>query len=701
MAVGHVALSPSARSRYPKAARGKGAAMKFLTCIIVALALAACSRPAPPLAPARAYHPSITRDQYGVPTIHGHDDAEAAYGLAMAHAEDNFRTIQLVVLAARGRLGAYLGEQGAKSDFLWNLLDVKGSVERGYERDLSPAIRAIFTGYADGLNAYGRAHPGEVLPGADNITGRDVAAGSALTLPLFWGFDSILGRLADEHGHPCATRQVADAETIDWGSNAFAVAPSRSADHHTRVILNSHQPWDGPVAWYEARIESDSGWRMHGGLFPGAPFPVVGGNGVLGWAATVNLPDLADLYRLQTDAAHPGQYVFDGQWRKFDTRVVWLNVKIGPLVAPIPKTLTYSVQGPAFHTADGWVAVRYAGPGELRALQQFYEMGRAQNFDQWRTAMAMRAIPSFNFVYGDASGRIAYFYNANIPRRPAINVDWSGCVAGDTSATLWDPHRFVSSPALIAPRSGWLFSANATPWSATDPDADMKPEDYPDAAPFIETYATNRSLRAVEQLAPLSTISLDQLLAAKFDVAYSTRSRMAEAVRRVLSANAAHDHELADIQRVLSAWDLRSSADSRGAGLANLMFEPLYNARRDRVPEPDPVVAARAAGRYLMRYFHRLDPPWNEVLRLRHGNVDLPMDGANDVLRGVRWSRETDGRLNANFGDGFMMVMDWSPDHAYSVRVIHQWGASSHETSPHYNDQSQLYVRHQWRVQDW
>ena len=87
--------------------------------------------------------------------------------------------------------------------------------------------------------------------------------------------------------------------------------------------------------------------------------------------------------------------------------------------------------------------------------------------------------------------------------------------------------------------------------------------------------------------------------------------------------------------------------------------------------------------------------------RLRHGNVDLPMDGANDVLRGIRWARERDGRLNANFGDGLMMIMDWAPDHTLQVRVIHQWGASSHETSPHYNDQSPLYVAHGWRWQSW
>lgn len=673
--------------------------MRLIAATIASvLALASCMRAPPPAPAARTYNATITRDDYGVPTIHGHDDADAAYGLALAHAEDNFRTIQIVVLASRGRLGAFLGEQGAKSDFLWNLLDVQGSVARGYERDLSPEIRAIFTGYADGLNTYAATHRGEVLPGAENVTGRDVAAGSALTLPLFWGFDSILGRLADEHAHPCAVQQ-ATAETIDWGSNAFAVAPSRSADHHTRVILNSHQPWDGPVAWYEARVESDSGWRMHGGLFPGAPLPVVGTNGVLGWAATVNLPDLADIYRLHTDAQRGGQYFYDGHWRRFETRLIWLHVKIGPIVVPIPKTLRYTVYGPAFQTADGWVSVRYAGAGQIGALEQFYRLGRARNFEQWRAAMAMHAIPSFNFIYGDNTGRIAYLYNAILPRR-AASYDWSGCVPGDTHATLWPQGDWMRAPESIAPSSGWLYSANGAPWSSTDPSADIHASDYP-AAPAIETYLTNRGLRAVETLSPEHTISEQQLEAAKFDVTYSAHSRMAEAIRGILAADASHDTELANIQSRLRAWDMRSNSGNRGAALANLMFEPLYEARRNRQPDPNPIVTARTAARYLTQHFHRLDPAWGDVLRLRHGNIDLPMDGANDVLRGIRWAREPDGRLNANFGDGLTMIMDWAPDHTLSVRVIHEWGESSHETSSHYNDQSALYAAHGWRVQDW
>ena len=36
------------------------------------------------------YNAEILRDSYGVPHIFGHTDADAAYGLAYAHAEDDF-----------------------------------------------------------------------------------------------------------------------------------------------------------------------------------------------------------------------------------------------------------------------------------------------------------------------------------------------------------------------------------------------------------------------------------------------------------------------------------------------------------------------------------------------------------------------------------------------------------------------------------
>src|SRR5262245_58158522 len=118
-----------------------------LLATVLALGVAALPpRPAPldpsRLLPAHRYDVHILRDTWGVPHVFGRTDRDAAYGLAWAHAEDDFDTIQGALLAARGRLATRLGREGAPNDYLVQLLRVREVVEAGYPRDLRPETRA-------------------------------------------------------------------------------------------------------------------------------------------------------------------------------------------------------------------------------------------------------------------------------------------------------------------------------------------------------------------------------------------------------------------------------------------------------------------------------------------------------------------------------------------------------------------------------
>ena len=67
----------------------------------------------------RQYRVDILRDAYGVPHIYGQRDIDAAFGLAYAHTEDDFETIQsLRLLAASWR--AILGLTGWQLIF-WSI----------------------------------------------------------------------------------------------------------------------------------------------------------------------------------------------------------------------------------------------------------------------------------------------------------------------------------------------------------------------------------------------------------------------------------------------------------------------------------------------------------------------------------------------------------------------------------------------------
>jgi acyl-homoserine lactone acylase PvdQ len=65
-----------------------------------------------------AYNVRILRDTWGVPHIFGQTDADAAFGLAYAHAEDDFLTIQQTLLAARGQLASVYGKSAAPTGAL-------------------------------------------------------------------------------------------------------------------------------------------------------------------------------------------------------------------------------------------------------------------------------------------------------------------------------------------------------------------------------------------------------------------------------------------------------------------------------------------------------------------------------------------------------------------------------------------------------
>lgn len=272
------------------------------------------------------YDVRVLRDSYGVPHVYGRSDADVAFGLAYAHAEDDFATIQQSLMTSRGRLalvgnqlprivngiaGAAVfdvdGADPAITDYLVRLLRVRERVEAGYEREIPAATRAVLEAYADGLNLYAAEHPDRVVAGFTPATGRDVAAGFVFFTPLFFGLERHIRDLFE----PTRQYEVSMGEGV--GSNAMAVAPKRSADGVTRLLINSHQPYTGPLAWYEVRLKSDDGWDMAGGVFPGSPFILHGFGPKLGWANTVNTPDLADVFVLTVNPDNPNQYKFDGK----------------------------------------------------------------------------------------------------------------------------------------------------------------------------------------------------------------------------------------------------------------------------------------------------------------------------------------------------------------------------------------------------
>jgi len=587
--------------------------MKFLKIGLVVVVCAAAggtaflivpdrmSQPKPPdratlIAKARQYDVHILRDKFGVPHVIGARDLDVAFGFGFAHCEDDFATIQQVTLAVRGQLAASDGKSAAVTDYLVHLFRIWETVNARYESDLPPEVRGVLEAYADGVNYYAALHPEKVKPGMLPATGKDVAAGFAFKMPFFYGLDKTLrGLSSPAQGEPGkdAAALLFPGGSLAVGSNGVAVGPSRSADGATRLLVNSHQPYTGPVAWYEAVLESGEGWHVAGGFFPGSPFMLHGHNEHLGWACTVSEPDLANVYKLTINPANANQYLLDGKWRDFEKSDAKIRVKIwGPLIWTVHRDVLWAEQGPVLKTDRGVFAVRYAGMNEMRQPLQYFRMDKARTADEWRAAMAVQALPSLNFTYADEKGNIGYVYNGLFPARKE-GVDWKGELPGDRTDLIWRSYLpFEKTPQLWNPAAGFVFNSNNTPFRATAPADDMKPQDY-SATLGIQTNMTNRAWRALETYGADTHITAETFRAYKYDLTYSARSDVARLVAEFLALDAGGDAEVRAAQEILRHWDRRTEVGNRGAALAVLTCQPVLMARMEGRTPPRTIDALR------------------------------------------------------------------------------------------------------------
>ena len=684
--------------------------------------------PGPP-PPDKAYSAEIIRDEWGVPHIHGKTDPDVTFGVAYAHAEDDFATLQDVLAMTRGRFGAIAGADGAGIDYAYHLLDARGTAERNYA-GLPAEVRALLDGYASGLNRYAGSHHGEIkLAKLFPVNGMDIATGFALRQPFFFGLDRTLGPLVSgepfrtEYGPALGGKPLADFDKGGGdqlpltrpmplpvgkdgemsGSNAFAIAPQRSPDGVTRLVSNSHQPWRGGVAWYELEISSDSGWHFAGATFPGAPFPVLGHNDNLGWSNTVNRPDITDIFQLVLDKEQT-HYRLDGKWLPLESRRILLPVRFGPLTLPVFKTVWRTAHGPAVINPRGGFAIRYGGMGQIGNIEQYYRLTKAQDFAGWQAAMALQQIPSTNFIYADRAGNIAYIYNATFPDRRQ-GPDWRGVVPGDNSALIWDKAiAWNKVPQIINPASGFLFNSNNTPFVAAGPGSELNPSDYP-AIMGVETDVTNRTRRSVKLLAATPSIGRAELERIKYDTGYEREGYVKWMLDGIAALDLRNDKDLAPAQALLATWDL--TADGKGAAdaLAVMVLEDAMSASYGLRTPPDPREVLTKSAAHLKQYFGRIDPPLGDVIRIRQGKIDLPMDGGGDTLRAATtWDADpVDGRLAIKHGDSFIMFIEWpkagpnAGPNAGKVRSqsIQPFGAATtRPDSPHFADQAALFAGH-------
>jgi len=631
----------------------------------------------------------IVRDRWGVPHIFANTDAEVAYGLAYAHAEDDFETIQNCFLAGKAMLGRLKGKDGAAIDYVVHLLRIPELVEAKYNTDISPQYKKVLEGYCAGFNAYANAHSKDVfvkqlLP----LTPKDMLCYSVLQLCISSGADDALKAIFG-----------GSVESLNFlkpgGSNGFAFNSKITADGQTYLAINSHQPLDGPVSWYEAHLCSNEGWNIIGALFPGAPSILHGCNQYLGWAHTVNSPDKLDIYQLEINPKNKLEYKFDGHWEKLEDSKVHLNVKLAGITIGTSKDAYWCKYGPAVITKKGTFAIRTPALFEIRALEEWYLLNKAKNYTEFNSVLQMGAIPGYNIVYADRYDTIYYLSNGKIPVRDN-GYNWKGTVPGNTSKTLWtDIYPVTKLPQVLQPLAGYVFNNNNTPFHATGGN------DNANASQFDETMGyekndNNRSTRFTELIKQYNKITYDDFKKIKYDAQLPAKLAYMVNTDTLFNLPPLQHKDIADVIQLLQHWDRTSDINSTGATL----FSVIFYAAADDLKGPKPynvITTAKAielyknARTYLMQHFKTINVPLGDFQKLVRDNKALPVRGIPDVISAMYSVPYKNGLVRAAQGESYIELVRFTKD-GPQIESVNCYGASNVKGATHYDDQMELFT---------
>ena len=638
----------------------------------------------------------IIRDSYGVPHIYGKTDADTAYGLAWAHAEDNFYTIQKAYLAGNGIISQLNGKKGIGADFVAQFIQSAETVDRLYHT-LSNEFKAIMSGYAAGLNSYAKHHSDEVLiPSLFPVTPKKMLIYSQLQLFASNQGDKIVEAIyknrVDQYEKPIQ-------EDIH-GSNLIALSSLKTKINESFLTINTHQPLEGPTSWYEAHLVSEEGTNIIGATFPGAPCILTGANEYLGWTHTVNYPDKIDVYQLEMK--NKTTYIVDREEHQLEKKKAKMFIRLLGIRIPIFKTFYQSIYGPALKNKSGVFAIRTPSTTNINALEQWWRMNKARSFSEFYSILEWNALPGYNIGYADRNDTIFYISNGKIPRRDP-NYNWQKTLPGNTKKTLWDSYYTTQElPQVVAPQAGYVYNANHSPFYSTDPDENPSSNDYAKAMNY-ETYNNNRSTRLFDLLSEKDSLSYADFKRIKYDHTLPTPLNYNFVDFNALYEMMPNDYpDVADLLKAIQNWDRVASTDSYGAGAFAVLYYMLgkYYPRLGPSKTFNPLLiytCLKDAKNHMLKYFGTTKIRLGDFQKLVRGDKELPIFGLPDVVTAMRGNPYKNGQIKINHGESYIAIIRFEKTKTSYESVI-SYGNSARPDSPHYTDQMEMFQNFQLKT---
>jgi penicillin amidase len=326
-------------------------------------------------------------------------------------------------------------------------------------------------------------------------------------------------------------------------SNNWAVAGSRSASGGALMAGDPHLHLTLPAIWYQLTMDSPS-YHVSGVSIPGTPVVLIGHNQHISWSLTDAQNQQTFFYLEHEDSAHPGQYLWNGAWKKYTTVSYDIPVLGG---ATDHLTVKVSVHGPVITERGQTTSVWWAGNIPSQDLDVLLGIDQASDYQQFRDALRGWYSPTHNFVYADDKGNIGLISAGYYPQ-VAAGQPWlpmPGTGEDDVTGTI----PYDNIPQVYNPPDGIIWSANQRQVTA----------DYPyyigtDSNFFDPGYRANEIHRVLSSNAKLSAADM---MALQTDTRDYLASEIVPILLQAIPASPEKD--------LLASWDYRMEIDSPAA----------------------------------------------------------------------------------------------------------------------------------------
>jgi len=637
---------------------------------------------------------TIYRDSYGVPHIQAKTDREASYGLAWAHSEDDFMTIQNTFLPSKRLMGMYSGKEGVIMDYLVALLRCREIAKEHYS-DLSPEVLEVISGYVEGINAYAKSHPDEVLvKNSFPMTVMDYLTGYNLVIHFFSDTGNILREILSNQ-IKTVEESSSEMHKNTIGSNAFAF--SRKIMKHDKTVLNvnTHQPLEGPFSWYEAHVVSDEGWNMLGGLFPGSPFPLIGTNEQLGWTHTYNYPDLIDVYQLEINPKNKNQYLLDGKWVEFEKSSVKLRMKtkLG-IKLKVKRKLLWSVFGPVLKNKKGHFAFYSNALENISSIDQWYHMGKATSWSEFEAALKMMAIPRFNVMYADRKDSIFFMSIARIQKRPKGGAIHNDIMMGDNSDVIsLGFHDYEDLPKLMNPGHGYLFNTNNSPYNCAHSEDNPDEKEHESFQFGFREKENNRSSRFMSLLENKAQLSMNDFFDIKYDIQYPEDIWTPSGASAIFDLDDLTYPEYSNLIHYIKNWNHRADTFNVGAAQWAIYYGNYLNLKNKGYDNGVHIKKAlKKTQKHLLKYYGRIDIELRDYQRHQRGTKELAVPGLKDMIAAMTSVPYKKGRAKPVHGESYIMIAQYDDD-GVEIESVLPYVNSRRADGPHYTDQMEMYAR--------